>query len=74
MHIPKIADYRSLCWKKVKDLVVKNFAKCFIPAKVELYSKLEYEKTLRKVGELFLGFLTSIDEAEKDVESVDKTK
>ena len=55
-------------------MVVKNFAKYFVPAKVELYSKLEYEKNLRKVGELFLGFLTSIDEAEKDVESVDKTK
>lgn len=53
---------------------VPKFEDCFKYAKQELYSKLEKERNLRKVAELFYAFLTTPDEMENFVELFDKLK
>ena len=52
---------------EAKDFVVKNFDEYFKSTEKEMNSKLDEEKSLRKVAELLYIFLTTPGEVEKYV-------
>ena len=70
-YISKIGEYLKIFTdEEVKDFVVINFNEYFTFTREKLYSKLSEKQNLRKVAESFNIFLSTSDEVEKYVETI----
>ena len=71
LYISKIDNYlKILTEDEVNDFVGINFSEYFKSTRKKIYSKLSEEQNLRKVVELLYIFLTTPNEVERYVETM----
>ena len=75
LYIQKTDDYlKILTDEEAKDFVVIHFCEYFKLTREKLYSKLNEERSHRKVAKWLYVFLTTPDEVEKYVQSSSSDK